>query len=177
LTITAAVAVTALGVAAATTFVWSSSTSKKKSLSKRSTHEDNNDNNDDDPKKFQIPRALLDSPYATELKLAVRLALQAGRNMYPYCDAAGTIHAVQDLGLAIKGGRPEDFCTQIDVDNEHLITSAIQTHFPTHHIIGEEAVGSGEIPLLSNDIPTWIIDRTCVFMLPRATMLLRLTYF
>jgi hypothetical protein len=64
--------------------------------------------------------------------------------------------------MAIKGGRPEDFCTQIDVDNEHLITSAIQAHFPTHHIIGEEAVGSGEIPLLSNDIPTWIIDRTCV---------------
>jgi fructose-1,6-bisphosphatase/inositol monophosphatase family enzyme len=165
LTITAAVAAaTALGVAATTTLVGSSSTNSKKKSPKRATnYNDDDDNNDDDP-KFQIPRALLDSPYAAELKLAVRLALQAGRNMYPYCNAAGTVHAVQDLGLAIKGGRPEDFCTQIDVDNEHLITSAIQAHFPAHHIIGEEAVGSGEIPPLSNDIPTWIIDRTCVFL-------------
>jgi fructose-1,6-bisphosphatase/inositol monophosphatase family enzyme len=131
----------------------SDSSSSSSSPSSSSSSTNNN--------KFQIPRALLNSPYASELKLAVRLALQAGRNMYSYCDAVGTAGALsQQLDITIKGGRPEDFCTQIDVENERNIMAAIQSHFPTHNIIGEETVGDGEIPPLSNDIPTWIIDRT-----------------
>lgn len=110
---------------------------------------------------FQIPLKLLESPYATELTLAVKMALAAGKNMYDYCDQAGTEAAqLQDLGISTKG-KPEDFCTKIDLENEKAIMAEIQRQFPSHQIIGEEAVGQGTIPPLSKETPTWIIDRTC----------------
>jgi fructose-1,6-bisphosphatase/inositol monophosphatase family enzyme len=54
-------------------------------------------------------------------------------------------------------GSPEDFCTAIDLQNEERVTKAIQEHFPTHSIIGEESTGTGELPVLT-DNATWIID-------------------
>jgi Inositol monophosphatase family len=154
-----AAAATALAVA--TTLALSNSRRRHSDSSSSSSPASSSSSSSANNNKFQIPRALLNSPYASALKLAVRLALQAGRNMYSYCDAAGTAGALsQQLDTTIKGDRPEDFCTQIDVENERNIMAAIQSHFPTHNIIGEETVGDGEIPPLSNDIPTWIIDRT-----------------
>jgi fructose-1,6-bisphosphatase/inositol monophosphatase family enzyme len=102
-----------------------------------------------------IPKSLLQTPYAAQLQLAVRLALQAGENMVAHCDTAGTILS-QKLTLELKG-QPEDFCTAVDLQNEALVINAIQQHFPSHDIIGEESTGTGEIPPLSQN-PTWIID-------------------
>ena len=105
--------------------------------------------------KFAIPGELLASPYSRELRLAAKLALEAGRNMYKYCDDKGT-EAELDLTLNFKG-QPEDFCTEIDIANEALVMKGIQKEFPEHEIIGEETVGQGSIPKLTSK-PTWIID-------------------
>ena len=51
-----------------------------------------------------------------------------------------------------------DFCTQVDVDNEHLIVKGIREAFPDEQIIGEEGVGTGEVPKLKSGTKTWIID-------------------
>jgi fructose-1,6-bisphosphatase/inositol monophosphatase family enzyme len=87
--------------------------------------------------------------------VTLRLALQAGENMVPHCDTTGTILS-QKMTLDFKG-QPEDFCTSMDLQNEDFVIKAIQNHFPSHHIIGEESTGTGEIPPLSPN-PTWIID-------------------
>jgi myo-inositol-1(or 4)-monophosphatase len=106
---------------------------------------------------YSVPQALKDSPYGSEIQLAVELALHAGSNMISYCDAKGTeAEHDHDLGIATKG-QPEDFCTNIDVENERLVMAGILDKFPDHKIIGEETVGTGTIPPLTND-PTWIID-------------------
>lgn len=105
---------------------------------------------------FSIPSALNESPYAAELQLAVRVALEAGDNMVAHCDRHGTVLAEGSLDMEFKG-QPEDFCTSIDLLNEELVTKAIQQEFPTHSIIGEESTGTGELPDLTNS-PTWIID-------------------
>lgn len=75
--------------------------------------------------------------------------------MVAHCDTAGTILS-QTLALDFKG-QPEDFSTAVDLQNEGLVINAIQQHFPSHNIIGEESTGIGEIPALSQN-PTWIID-------------------
>ncbi|KAL3905541.1 MAG: hypothetical protein SGILL_009637 [Bacillariaceae sp.] len=62
-----------------------------------------------------------------------------------------------DLGIETKSNQT-DFCTKIDVENEALIMEGIQAAFPDHDIIGEEAVGTGALPPLKKDVPTWIID-------------------
>ena len=108
-------------------------------------------------KKHAIPANIATSPYSKQVKLAVRLALQAGRNMYRYCDETGTQAAEQhDLGISEKS-KPEDFFTKIDVENERIVMDGIQKYFPKDKIIGEESVGTGGIPPLTDD-PTWIID-------------------
>lgn len=77
--------------------------------------------------------------------------------MIPYSDSKGTeAEHDHDLGIETKG-QPEDFCTKIDVENERLVMAGIESKFPDHKIIGEETVGTGVIPPLTND-PTWIID-------------------
>lgn len=107
--------------------------------------------------KHQIPIAFLQSPYASELQVAVKLALQCGKNMTDYCDQKGTaLEENHDLGIATKG-QPEDFCTKVDVENERLVIQGILEKFPSHHIIGEESTGTGKIPALTS-APTWIID-------------------
>jgi len=82
--------------------------------------------------------------------------------MKGYCDSKGTAAEDhhEDLNIAIKGGRPEDFCTRVDLENERLITEGIRAQFPTHQILGEESVGTGPIPrlLTPGAPPTWIID-------------------
>jgi len=106
----------------------------------------------------KIPWELLNSPYAKELQLAARLAYQAGANMKGYLDAKGTSRESNfDLGIETKSN-DTDFCTKIDVENERLIMEGIQTAFPSHDIIGEETVGTGSLPALKKDTPTWIID-------------------
>ena len=107
------------------------------------------------PRRHGIPGPLLKSPYAPQLRLAVRMALQAGSNMVEHCDTAGTVLA-KKMELEFKG-QPEDFCTAVDLHNETIITQAIQTSFPTDCIIGEETTGTGEIPPLTAQA-TWIID-------------------
>jgi fructose-1,6-bisphosphatase/inositol monophosphatase family enzyme len=82
----------------------------------------------------------------------------AGGNMVPYLDAKGTSsESGIDLGIETKSGA-EDFCTKVDVDNEKMIMYGIQQVFPKHDIIGEETVGTGAIPPLKKEVPTWIID-------------------
>lgn len=107
--------------------------------------------------KHAVPQALLVSPLGEELRVAVDLALRAGRAMYRYCDDKGTAaEATHDLGVATKG-QAEDFCTKVDVENEQLVTDGIRKRFPTHRVIGEETTGTGPIPVLT-EAPTWIID-------------------
>uniref|UniRef100_A0A7S3P9K1 Inositol-1-monophosphatase n=1 Tax=Amphora coffeiformis TaxID=265554 RepID=A0A7S3P9K1_9STRA len=108
--------------------------------------------------KYMLPSALSSSPYRQQVQLALQLALQAGRNMYPYCDETGTAKQQRhDLGISTKS-KPEDFFTHIDVENETLVMQGIQAAFPHDAIIGEESVGTGGIPPLKADTPTWIID-------------------
>lgn len=109
--------------------------------------------------EFQIPAELLKSQYAAELKLAVELALKCGDNMVSHCEERGTVQAKHSdslLGMEFKGS-PEDFCTAIDLQNEELVTKAIQRHFADYEIIGEEATGTGALPQLTSK-PTFIID-------------------
>jgi fructose-1,6-bisphosphatase/inositol monophosphatase family enzyme len=61
-----------------------------------------------------------------------------------------------NLGIETKSGSA-DFCTNVDIKNENLIIEGIQQTFPSHEIIGEEMIGTGEIPKLTQN-PTWIID-------------------
>ncbi|KAG7366769.1 inositol monophosphatase [Nitzschia inconspicua] len=105
-----------------------------------------------------VPPLLLTSPWANELMLAIKLAKKAGSNMVEYLEAKGTIKESSiDLGIETKSGA-EDLCTKIDVENEKLIMNGIRKMFPQHDIIGEETVGTGDIPPMNKDVPTWIID-------------------
>ena len=109
------------------------------------------------PQKYGIPAEIAASPFREHVELAIGLALQAGDNMRSYCDEKGTYSEnTHDLHVSFKG-KPEDFCTKIDVENEHLLMEGIRRAFPTHKIIGEETTGTGEIPPLTK-YPTWILD-------------------
>jgi fructose-1,6-bisphosphatase/inositol monophosphatase family enzyme len=105
-----------------------------------------------------IPTHLRSCPYQRELRLAVKIALQAGHNMFQHCNTKGTINERQEADLNVQfKGQPEDFCTVIDLLNEKFLSAAILKRFPTHIIIGEEATGLSEVPPLT-DAPTWILD-------------------
>ncbi|GAX16169.1 myo-inositol-1(or 4)-monophosphatase [Fistulifera solaris] len=108
--------------------------------------------------KYEIPAEIRQSPLACEAQVAVTLALKAGRNMVSYCDEKGTEAELNhNLGISEKG-QPEDFCTVIDVENERLVMHGLLEAFPTHKLIGEETTGTEDIPPLSKEHPTWIID-------------------
>ena len=108
--------------------------------------------------KHEIPQDIQKSPLAQEAQVAVTLALKAGKNMFSYCDEKGTEAELgHNLGVLEKG-QPEDFCTIIDVENERIIVQGLQESFPTHKFIGEETTGTGDIPPLTKEHPTWIID-------------------
>jgi len=103
-----------------------------------------------------------------ELRLAISLAVRAGRNMIPHLSSVGTAAGAESaaaLGIQTKSNA-SDFATQVDVANEELITRAISSAFPSHRIIGEETVGSGPLPPLVRrdadgpDAPShvWIVD-------------------
>lgn len=112
----------------------------------------------DQSKKYEIPKPLESCPYACEIKLAIHLALKCGTNMYKYCDEKGTLSELtHDLGINTKG-QDENFCTKIDIENEHIVLSGIKQKFPSHDVIGEESVGTGIIPRIDPTKPTWIID-------------------
>ena len=126
----------------------------------RSAHRAGDEDGKTNP-QHAIPAALSESAWREELELAVALALQAGHRMKTYLNAKGTNEEseLDDLGIAVKGERPEDFCTIIDVENERNIIQGLSQKFPTHHIIGEETVGTGVIPSLTAESPpTWIVD-------------------
>jgi len=79
--------------------------------------------------------------------------------MAGYLNARGTTDAVHyDLGVLETKSGETDFCTNVDVENESNMIQSIQQHFPSHDIIGEETTGTGPIPKLKEDVPTWIID-------------------
>jgi fructose-1,6-bisphosphatase/inositol monophosphatase family enzyme len=87
----------------------------------------------------------------------VDLALEAGNRMVAYSDAKGTDReSLYRLDISEKG-RPEDFFTQVDLENERSIACGLLDAFPSHKIIGEEATGTGSIPALTSE-PTWIVD-------------------
>jgi myo-inositol-1(or 4)-monophosphatase len=130
------------------------------SLSKSSTTRNGIDsaNGDDTEWLLYLPDELKSCEYAHELEVAMHLAYQAGSNMMSYYDAKGTAaESDHDLDIATKG-QPENFCTKIDVENERLVTEGLLLAFPTHAVIGEESTGTGTVPALSNDTPTWIVD-------------------
>ena len=115
----------------------------------------------DQPTKtqHQIPATLQTSPYTTEMKIALQLALQAGSNMLHHLETKGTQSGLGNeskLGINTKQN-DADFCTKIDLLNEELITQGLAKHFPNHAIIGEEGTGTDEVPELTSQ-PTWIID-------------------
>eukprot|EP00804_Cyclotella_cryptica_P016009 CCRYP_004167-RA/>CCRYP_004167-RA protein AED:0.09 eAED:0.09 QI:103/1/1/1/0.75/0.6/5/573/348 len=108
---------------------------------------------------FNVPPEILksDCQCKQELILAVRLALEAGKNMTEHYHNKGTADEnIQDLDISCKSCQ-SDFATAIDVKNENFISSEIRKQFPDHKIIGEEDTGTGAIPKLTSN-PTWIID-------------------
>lgn len=108
-------------------------------------------------KEYAVPAPLEHGPYAKELRVAIELALAAGNNMVAYCESKGT-SSEEHYRLSVTAkGQPEDFCTQVDVENEFLIANGLLKRFPNHVVIGEESTGTGTIPRLTNQ-PTWIID-------------------
>ena len=100
--------------------------------------------------RYEIPAELSNCPYRAQLDLAVDLALQAGQNMVHHIEHKGTSaqKSESDLGINTKSN-DADFATAVDIANEKLITEAIASKFPTHKMIGEEAVGTGSIPPLT----------------------------
>lgn len=108
-------------------------------------------------RKYRLPPELVKSPYHKQLQVGLDLALQAGRNLIAYCQERGTYAESRHELDIVNKGQPGDFCTKVDIENEHLVTKGLQKHFPSHRIIGEESTGTGSIPPLTND-PTWIID-------------------
>lgn len=108
-----------------------------------------------------LPAHLLDPavhPYVNQLQVALRLAHQAANNMMGYYTDKGTIHQnLHNLQVQTKSSH-QDFCTQVDLDNEQLIFEGLRKRFPSHALIGEESVGTGQIPKLSKTQPTWIVD-------------------
>jgi fructose-1,6-bisphosphatase/inositol monophosphatase family enzyme len=65
---------------------------------------------------------------------------------------------ITNLDISTKTNA-SDLATIIDVQNENCITCAIQDHYPTHTIIGEEASSDvGYIAPLHREGYTWIID-------------------
>jgi myo-inositol-1(or 4)-monophosphatase len=83
----------------------------------------------------------------------------AGNNMIPFLNSKGTSkQSIMDHSLRLSTKSSDaDLCTAIDVQNEALITEAIQNRFPRHLVIGEESTGT-EVPPLLTDHPTWVID-------------------
>eukprot|EP00586_Coscinodiscus_wailesii_P019706 CAMPEP_0172512074 /NCGR_PEP_ID=MMETSP1066-20121228/241533_1 /TAXON_ID=671091 /ORGANISM="Coscinodiscus wailesii, Strain CCMP2513" /LENGTH=370 /DNA_ID=CAMNT_0013291711 /DNA_START=28 /DNA_END=1140 /DNA_ORIENTATION=+ len=111
---------------------------------------------------FDVPVGLLsrtDGKYNDEIKLAVKLALEAGNNMTPHLQNKGTINEISQstLGISYKT-TSSDFCTEIDLKNETLVANGIRAAFPSHVIIGEESTGTADPSPLAPDEPTWIID-------------------
>jgi len=100
-------------------------------------------------KKHRLPAGI--TKYRAQASLAMRLALEAGRNMLPYLK-----EQQQPLGINEKSSSV-DFSTQVDIDNEAMILQALQKHFSDDCIIGEESVGTGTVPPLTKQ-PTWIVD-------------------
>ena len=82
--------------------------------------------------------------------------------MKGYLESKGTInerHYVDAvLGSLSSKSNDADFCTKVDIQNEFLIIQGLQKIFPDYAIIGEESVGTGEIPRLDTKVPTFIID-------------------
>jgi fructose-1,6-bisphosphatase/inositol monophosphatase family enzyme len=108
--------------------------------------------------KFILPSALESCVYKNELKLAIRLARRCGNNMYGYCNDKGTAsEGNHDLGIQTKG-QDENLCTLLDIENERIIIDGIRKVFPKHDVIGEESVGTGIIPPINANVPTWIVD-------------------
>ena len=119
----------------------------------------NKQNEDENSTNMIIPKELLQSTYGKELQLAVRLAKRAGDNMVGYLHARGTEEESKfDIGTVNSKSCDIDLVTKIDVENERLVTQGIRDAFPTHDVIGEEAVGTGSLPSLHRHVPTWIID-------------------
>ena len=86
------------------------------------------------------------------------LASIAGENMLGYIESKGTIEESKySLDIETKSGSA-DFCTKVDVENENLVIEGIRTTFPSHDIIGEEMTGTGPLPPMRPNHPTWIID-------------------
>lgn len=107
--------------------------------------------------QHSLPEELKNTAYTKELKLAISLALKAGKNMVPHVDSKGTDSCSEFLlDINTKSNR-NDFATAIDRENEEFISREILEAFPKDCIIGEETTGTGCIPELSPN-KTWIID-------------------
>lgn len=79
--------------------------------------------------------------------MAVDLALLAGAN----------VSSSTDIEIIATKSSKADLCTQVDVENERLVTAGLQRAFGTDiKIIGEETYDSSSVVL--TDEPTFIID-------------------
>jgi fructose-1,6-bisphosphatase/inositol monophosphatase family enzyme len=126
-------------------------------LLKKHVRSDNKET-ESDKSQYNIPQELDSCPYRDEVNVAVKLALQCGSNMYGYCNDKGTAsEGKHDLGINTKG-QDENFCTLLDIENERIVVDGIRNVFPQHDIIGEESVGTGIIPRINANVPTWIVD-------------------
>ena len=78
-----------------------------------------------------IPHELQGTILDRELRAAIDVALQAGRNISDAIQKSKNISSKDDLKV--------DFVTDTDRGNEMLIFSELKRLFPTHLFIGEEA--------------------------------------
>jgi len=105
-----------------------------------------------------IPKELRHTPYSKELRLAVRLALEAGKRIKAYLDTKGTLkHSTLECQTK---SNVTDFATELDVQIEARIVEVIKRTFPSHNIIGEEMSESQQSININKAKAglTWIID-------------------
>ena len=59
-----------------------------------------------------------------------------------------------------RRGRETELVTELDKKVEEVIKTRLEFHFPTHEVIGEEAVSAKESMKVDYDeaTPTWILD-------------------
>ena len=83
-------------------------------------------------------------------KVAVEIALKAGKLINETCGAVKSIEAKQSFA---------DLVTETDQNVEKLVFAELKKRYPNHKFVGEETVAAsnyGKVAL--TDEPTWIID-------------------
>lgn len=92
----------------------------------------------------EIPDTLLNHKnlkYKEELKLGVKLALEAGENIHKHCESVGLVNDGENnennntLKICTTKQNYADFATEVDILNEEIVIKGIEEKFPAHNIM------------------------------------------